>query len=66
MKNTQSKKQEEKACYMSLKHFRDSSKHSNTHITGVPAGREKKAEKTLDKIKAENFPNLKKETSIKA
>lgn len=66
MKNTQSKKQEEKACYMSLRHFWDSIKHSKTHITGAPEGRERKAEKTLDKIKAENFPNLKKETNIQA
>ena len=50
----------------SLRDLWENIKHTNIHIVGVPEGEEtnKGAEKLFKEIKAENFPNLKKETDI--
>ena len=49
-----------------LKELSDSIKHSNISITGIPEKeeREKRTEDLFEKIIAENFPNLGKETDI--
>jgi len=50
----------------SLRDFLDNTKCTNICITEVPEGedKEKTAENVFDKLMAENFPNLKKETDI--
>ena len=42
--------------------------HTNIHFTGIPEGemREKGVEDIFEDIRAENFPNLRKETDIQA
>ena len=48
------------------KNSEDNIKQTNICITEVPEGedKEKTAENVFDKLMAENFPNLKKETDI--
>ena len=50
----------------SLRNLWNNIKHTKIHIIGVPKGeeREKGAENLFEKIIAENFPNLGKETDI--
>ena len=47
-----------------LRDLRDKNKHTNICIIGVPEGeeREKEPDKISEKITAENFPNVRKET----
>ena len=47
----------------SLRDLWDNITHTNILITGIPEGKERKGpEKIFEEIKAENFPNMGKET----
>ena len=54
----------------SLRELWDNVKCTNIHITGVPEGEErekpKKKKKKFEEIRAENFPNMRRDHSIKS
>ena len=61
---TQSEQQKEKRFFKNKEILRNNIKHINVPIMEVPEEREKGAETMFEKIMAENFANLRKETDI--
>ena len=63
---SQTKKKKKKKNESNIRDLRDNIRHANLYRLGIPGGeeREKGIENIFEKITAENFPSLKKETDI--